>query len=282
MKPVFRPGLWLGLVILVVALAPPPASALIFDSQAAFLATLPAECSTTSPPPNGPSCFLENFNGLAEGYYPSPLGISGAHFSYTVDGGEDLILFDDPDRKVTTSFSGLDIEIDFTASPTPVKAVGGNFFTVSDQGIPSGLSLNLIAYYSDGDLLTARICRPTLTCNRFLGITGPSSTSDTDYIASDVHIDRLVIQHVFSGAFTALDNLMVGVLAPLPPPSCSVPPSPSDPPNCVPPPICSDPPSPSDPPNCVTPPPSGVPEPSSVLLFGAAGIGWWAGRRRSA
>lgn len=230
MKSVIRSFPWLGpAAALVAVLAPAPAAATATTDPADFLALsrLPAECLATTPPPDTEHCYLQNFNGFTSGLKPNTLAIAGTDFAYSISAGIQLAVSGGINKFLTTRFSGNEITIDVTASPIPIRAVSGNFFTVNASGNPTIGDINVKIVYTMGpeEITTLSSLGSGLGRNDFFGVAA----------TYPAYITRLIVAPVASSGFLALDNLLVG-----------------------------------------------VPEPSSLLLVGAAGIGWWVARKKPA
>ena len=131
-------------------------------------------------------------------------------FMYTVSASSDLIILAEGggDQSVSTVGKLVDLNFNFSMSPTPVTAVGGQFYLTDDNGVPNPDG-TIRATLNDGTFVDIDMANPTGPPTWFAGFTSTVPiTSLTLRVASPT-----------SDVYNTADNLFVGTMAAVPEPS---------------------------------------------------------------
>lgn len=176
------------LVVLTVVSA--ASGAIVINDEASFLSAIQ------------PGFYLEQFNGFtAERFYASPLGFGPTNgFAYDMSADNGLYSFP---GIMSTSEAGDALVIDFTNSPSPVTAVGGNFWpTVSTGGDPVGI---IKISLSDGT-------------DEVVTITDPDSHPFRGFVSDGALFTSMSIKtdYTVNPIFPTVDNFYVGQVVPVP------------------------------------------------------------------
>jgi hypothetical protein len=174
-----------------------------FTNQAAFNAAIAAIVQG--------STYTESFGTIPASTATTFSGVSGSpnpgfNFSFAATAGSGNLV-SNPAGRLATAIIGSTITLNFTASATPIQAVGG-LFGVTNNGGQFGGGINLVA--TDVNNLSSTLVG-----------SGTSATSFFGFISNGPLLSRLVVTPQDTGNRTAsIDHLQVASLpsGPLPVP----------------------------------------------------------------